>query len=395
VSFLRLSKCLPNQSFYQIELYEEAYWEFTSGTTGQPKAVVHQGIGVIEHAKSYGGKILDLRPEDIIYSTSKFFFGYGLGNSFFLPFSKGATTVLDSRWPNNQAVLDNLFKYEPTIFFSVPAIYSGLLDAGEKIERNLKSCKRFVSAGAALPGWIFNAWKQRHGIVILDGIGSTEMGHIYLTNTIETAAAGRLNTVIPGYEIKILGSQSSPEKELSGVLCAKGPSRATGYYGLPAKTAERFDSDGWYRTGDVFSESENGGYIYEGREDDHFKIKGRWVSAQKIEEFVANNFRSVKESVLIASDGFFEEETLVLFIVLLEGEIIADDIFINIKNLISDVFESHCIPKSIYLISNLPRNDNGKIIRSDLKMEAAKKISDANKSQKYMKDTSELELVSD
>ena len=368
MSFSSLSQSVDSdicKEYFQFKKEDTVFVQYTSGTTGLPKAVMHNGQGMIKQTAVYTHEILKLNNDDVLYSTAKLFFGYGLGNSLFFPFFNHASCVLDDRWPTPQVVYENLVRFKPSVVFSVPTIFGALLEEGENIARILGSDIRFVSAGSPLPTVIFNAWKCRHEIIILDGIGATEMGHIFLTNTIDNAKGSSLGKVVPGYEVKLVDEKGSADGDERGVLYVKGFSVSKGYMNLPDKNAERF-SEGWFRTGDVFTKDESGRYFYEGREDDLFKIKGRWVSPLDIENFVMSNFKKVKEAALVCgadNDGLPKSY---MFLSVDDSVRSLDKLKNDIFELISEGFEAHCVPNEYRTIEKMPRNDNGKLLRHQL-----------------------------
>jgi acyl-coenzyme A synthetase/AMP-(fatty) acid ligase len=361
-----LSTCVNNKPlkiFHQVGLNDTVFWQYTSGTTGDPKAVMHHGQGIMFLASSYASKKLSCSVDDVFYSTAKFFFGYGLGNSLFFPFYYNATAILDDRWPTPEIVCDNICSYKPSRIFSVPAIYNALLDNAEQISLSISEGTRFISAGSPLPSILFNAWKYHHDILILDGVGTTEMGHIYITNTQENAKAGSLYGAVPGYEIKLVDTDGNDTNCNRGEMYVKGPSMFQGYHGLPEKNSGKFQN-GWYKTGDIFNKNRDNSYSYEGREDDLFKVKGRWVSPLDIESFVLSNFCNVKETILVPSLNIEGENISILFLVVHENIKDINVLQKDINALIFEGFESHCLPTGYYVLPKLPKNDNGKVLRN-------------------------------
>jgi len=367
VSSTPLSECCdysPLTNYYNIPLESTVFWQYTSGTTGLPKAVIHDGIGMIQHSSMYTETILESSSDDIYYSTAKLFFGYGLGNSFFFPFYTNSTTILDDQWPTSDKVFNNICKNKPTRIFSVPILYKQLLEHGDDISRELDEKSRFISAGSPLPGALFNSWKYRHNIILLDGVGTTEMGHIFITNTIDNATAGGLSSIVPGYEVKLVDINSSLTNPQRGVLHVKGPSMSLGYYGLPVKNKEKY-IDGWYSTGDVYI-AEKSNFKFVGREDELFKIKGRWVSPLDIENYILSNFNKIKSTALVSFTDNDDQTSSVLFYVIESDLDIHSDITSQIKEMILEGFESHCLPSLFRRVSKLPINDNGKLMRQVL-----------------------------
>ncbi|WP_444998550.1 AMP-binding protein [Aliikangiella sp. IMCC44359] len=341
--------------------FDVAFMQYTSGTTGKPKAVMHTGMGMLEHAKIYGKKILEISNDDVVYSIAKVFFGYGLGNSFFFPIYYNVTAVLDSQWPTADIIYENIKKYKPSIFFAVPKIYGELLNYKHDVETLFSKNCRLISAGSHLPSGLYNAWKQRYKLTILDGVGTTEMGHIYLTSTYSHSKVNCL----PGYEAKLADVKySSEDGSESGVLMIKGPSQSLGYYKNIEKTQEKYQ-EGWFRTGDIFRKDADGYYTFEGREDDVFKVNGRWVSPVDIESFVMSHFSSVVDAALIKVDADTLDSNVVLFISTVNvnnEKDLCEKIIVELKS----TFDSFCLPDRIEVLDDMPRNDNGKILRKEL-----------------------------
>ncbi|PCJ46227.1 MAG: hypothetical protein COA99_03120 [Moraxellaceae bacterium] len=345
---------------------ESDFWQYTSGTTGMPKAVRQSTQGMVENTELYAKAILNISGNDCIYSTAKLFFGYGLGNSVFFPLLRGARAILDERWPTPDIIVEIIQTNRPTILFSVPTIYLNIIDHGENITRAMGNNARYVSAGAPLPGAIFNAWRYRYNIEILDGIGATEMGHIFLSNRPGSAQAGSTGKTLKGYEVKLMTSVDTTAKyEEQGVLYVKGPSVAKGYYNDPTNTAHRF-SDGWYITGDVFTQNPEGIFTYVGRQDDLFKVKGRWISPQNIESFITTHFPMIREAALIPAVSNSGDVTPVLYYATNEDQPKIKEIENHISQYLAEGFGSYVVPKEYFVISQLPKNDNGKFMRNAL-----------------------------
>lgn len=342
-----------------------AFWQYSSGTTGLPKAVQHTQRGMLENTGLFARETLKITEKDKIYSIPKMFFGYGLGNSFFFPLLASAQALIDSQWPSPERVISNLRSYKPTVFFGVPAMYNALLDdKWGLMKEEVSGVRLWFSAGTPLPEQIYNRWKERFGADILDGIGATEVGHVFLTNTPEQSAPGSTGYPVPGYDVRLLtenGQEAATGEQ--GVLLVKGPSLSPGYWENPSLNQIKF-KDGWYRTGDVFVRGENGDYRCQGREDDLFKVKGRWVVPLEVESTVHRHFPQVKEAVLVGRTDNNGMTVPVLFIC---SEATDPDNLINdIDDFLKEQIESYKQPSDCYVVKELPRNDNGKLLRSKL-----------------------------
>ena len=261
-----------------------AFWLYSSGSTGMPKGVMHVHTSLMETARLYGQGVLGIQPDDVCFSAAKLFFAYGLGNGMSFPMSVGATTVLLPGRPTPQAVFDVLKHHNPTIFFGVPTLYAAMLahpDAGPAISsKKLRAC---VSAGEALPEEIGNRWKKLFGVDILDGVGSTELLHIFLSNAHGNVVYGTSGVAVPGYELLLVdeSGHSVADGEI-GELLVKCDTAAMGYWNQRQKSRSTFQGE-WTRTGDKYVKGDDGRYRYCGRTDDMFKVSGNWVSPFEVE----------------------------------------------------------------------------------------------------------------
>lgn len=258
-----------------------AFWLYSSGSTGRPKGTPHKHMDMLFTAESYGRHIVRITEDDIVFSVSRLFFAYGLGNSLSLPFRHGASTVLLSSPPSPENVMDVLAHYQPTLFFGVPTQYNSLLKRmnGTRFP-SIRAC---ASAGEALPPEVFRKWKEKTGLPILDGIGSTEALHIFISNRGEEFREGTSGKLVPGFEAKIVDASGDevPAGE-TGHLLIRGRSLTPGYWNRPQENAEKIDANGWFHTGDMYSQ-EDGFFTYQGRGDDMLKVGGIWVSPVEIE----------------------------------------------------------------------------------------------------------------
>jgi len=258
-------------------------WLYSSGSTGTPKGTVHLHSHLVQTAELYGRGVLGIREDDVVYSAAKLFFAYGLGNALTFPMAVGATTVLLPARPTPADVFGVLKKHRPTIFYGVPTLYAALLadpQRPRKPELNLRVC---TSAGEALPAEIGRRWTEEYGCEILDGIGSTEMLHIFLSNRPGAVRYGTTGQPVPGYELRIVGDDGRDcgDGEI-GELQIKGPSAAIMYWNNRARTKATFGGD-WTRSGDKYTRDADGYYTYGGRSDDMLKVGGIYVSPFEVE----------------------------------------------------------------------------------------------------------------
>jgi benzoate-CoA ligase family protein len=259
-----------------------AFWLYTSGTTGTPKAAMHRHASLRSTAQTYGSDVLGIRPGDVCYSAAKFFFAYGLGNTLTFPFSVGARAILDRAPATPARLAAVLASQRPTLFFAAPTAYAGMLAAGLPPDA-LASVRLGVSAGEALPADLYARLTGRFGIEVLDGIGSTEALHIFLSNRPGRVRPGTTGEVVPGYELRIEdpAGQLVPDGE-PGSLYVRGDSVASGYWCRSEVTRRVFRGE-WLRTGDIYVRDADGFYTCLGRSDDVLKVAGMWVSPAEVE----------------------------------------------------------------------------------------------------------------
>ena len=254
---------------------EMALWMYSSGSTGRPKGVVHLHHDLPYTFESYGRRMLGIRADDIVLSPPKIFFAYGFGNSLTFPFSAGASTVLVPERPDAETVFAAIERHRPTVLFGLPTLYNALLSHPGSERRDLSSLRLCVSAAEVLSSEMFREWKRRYGLSIVEGLGSTEVLHMYLSNRVDLQKPGASGARIPGYEIKLTDLDGNPvARGESGIMWVRGDSTAPMYWNRPDKTRETM-RDGWIWTGDRFHEDQDGFYYFEGRADDLIKVSGQ------------------------------------------------------------------------------------------------------------------------
>ncbi len=279
-----------------------AFWLYSSGSTGRPKGTPHRHIDMVYSADNYAKKVLNIDEDDVCFSVSKLFFAYGLGNGLFFPLRAGASVVQLSDPPSPEAVMGIVEKFKPTVFFGVPTQYNSVIKKMGAKSTLFGSVRMCVSAGEALPPEIFNTWKELTGIEILDGIGSTEALHIFISNQKGKVKPGTSGTVVPGYEAKILDDMGdeAPVGE-AGHLIIRGESITKGYWNRPEENAEKVMEDGWFSTGDMYVMDADGYFTYQGRGDDMLKVGGIWVSPVEIENVLMEH-PAVNEAAVVGHD---------------------------------------------------------------------------------------------
>jgi benzoate-CoA ligase len=338
------------------------FWLYSSGSTGKPKAAVHLQTSLMQTAKLFAQNILGLNERDIVYSAAKLFFAYGLGNSLSFPMSVGATTILHAGRPTPDAVCKILREKRPTIFCGVPTLFSSLL-ASSDLPRAGEHALRFcTSAGEALPEEIARAWKNHTGVEIIDGIGSTEMLHIFISSRPGAVRYGAAGFPVPGYEVRIVGDSGAeiPRGEI-GELQVKGPTRATCYWNNPEKTRETFLGE-WLRTGDRFLQDADGAFVHCGRSDDMLKVGGLWVSPTEVESALIAHPAVLEVAVVGAAD----ENNLIkpkAFVVTKPGVAADAKLAQELQEFVKSKLAPYKYPRWIEFRDELPKTATGKLQR--------------------------------
>jgi 4-hydroxybenzoate-CoA ligase len=345
---------------------EVAFWLYSSGSTGAPKGVKHVHASLRATAETYGAQVLGLRADDLVYSAAKLFFAYGLGNAMTFPMAVGAASVLLPDRPTPAAVLDVLRRHRPSIFCGVPTLYAALL-AQEGLGHGAGSdrLRRCISAGEALPEQIGLRWREQTGCDILDGIGSTEMLHIFVSNRPEAIRYGTTGLAVPGYELRIVdeGGREVPDGEI-GELLVRGPSAAEGYWNQRAKTRRTFEGE-WTRTGDQYVREADGFYRYQGRADDMFKVSGIWVSPFAVEAALMTH-PAVQEAAVIGeedADGLVKPKAFVV----LKPDAAEDNLFDALRDTAKSRAGPWAYPRWVEVLEELPKTATGKIQRFKLR----------------------------
>ena len=345
---------------------EVCFWLYTSGTTGSPKGSVHLHSSMIQTAELYAQPVLGIREDDVVYSAAKLFFAYGLGNGLTFPFSVGATAVLYSGRPTAEAVWSILKKQRPTIFYGVPTLFGILLADENKPAKEELALRICTSAGEALPAELGKRWKAHTGTDILDGIGSTEMLHIFISNQPGDIRYGTTGKAVPGYEIRLIGDdgQPVPQGEL-GELQIKGPSSAIMYWNQREKSRDTFQG-WWTRSGDKYLQDDDGYYVYCGRTDDMLKVGGIYVSPFEVEGALISH-EAVLEAAVVGQE---DDEGLIkpkAYVVLKSGFTAGDDLAEQLKNHVREQLAPFKYPRWIAFVDELPKTATGKIQRFKLR----------------------------
>lgn len=343
-----------------------AFWLYSSGSTGKPKGTPHRQRAMLHTADSYARNILSISSDDVCFSVSKMFFAYGLGNSISFPLRFGASTVLLSTAPTPEVVMETITRFRPSVFFGVPTQYNSLLKKMD--DHKFDSIKLCASAGEALPPEVFNKWVEKTGLQILDGIGSTEALHIFISNRVEDNRPGTSGKLVPGYEAKIVDDDVKPVfTGETGHLLIRGPSVTPGYWNKPEENASKILEDGWFRTGDMYSLNQDGYFCYQGRGDDMLKAGGLWVSPMEIEHTLMEH-DAVHECAVVGH----EMEGLIkpfAYAILNEGwqNQSEQELQKTLMDYLSSKLPKFKRPWGVRFVEDLPKTATGKIQRFKLR----------------------------
>jgi benzoate-CoA ligase family protein len=347
-----------------------AGWLFTSGSTGHPKGCVHAHSDFAYNTETYALRIAGYRESDVCLSVPKLFFGYATGTNLMFPFRVGATAVLFPGRATADELLDQIAAHRPTFLTGVPTMFNNLLRSERIAGADLSSLRIALSAGEALPAQLYAEWKQRTGVEILDGIGSAEMFHIYISNSPGDVKLGSLGRIVPGYEAQIVDAHGRevPHGE-PGRLRVRGGSTALCYWGDKRKSRETFQGE-WCTSADIFRRDAEGYFYYEGRDDDLLKVSGIFVSPLEIENVLLAH-SCVAEVCVV---GYEDEEGLtkpLAFVVPRAGVAPDEALAVQLKAHCKEHMAPYKYPRWFEWRDALPKNDRGKVARKDLKAELA------------------------
>ena len=343
-----------------------AFWMYSSGSTGRPKGVVHLHHDMAYSVESYARRVLDIQPDDVCFSVPKIFFAYGFGNSLTFPFAMGATSALLPDRPTPKRIFDVIAKCRPTQFFALPTVYTALIKSEDVDAADLSSVRRCISAAEVLSGDVFNAWKDRFGHEIVEGLGSTEVLHIYLSNTDAKKKLGSAGMRVPGYEIKLTDRDGNPTPlGEEGIMWVRGDSSAPCYWNRPDKTAETM-RDGWIWTGDRFIADEDGFYFFRGRADDLIKVSGQWVYPLEV-ELCLNEHPKVLECAVMGLQMDDGRTTLAAVIAPARGALGDDALSDELRAYVKQTLLPYKYPRQILYMETLPKTGTDKIDRQACK----------------------------
>jgi len=345
---------------------DDCFWLYSSGSTGRPKGVVHAHKDIPVTCVQYAVGVLGLGEDDICFSAAKLFFAYGLGNAMTFPLWVGAVAVLSPAPPSPDMTFQMIESFRPTVYYGVPTLYAAQLRAMESTAPDLSSVRACVSAGEALPADILRRWQEKTGCVILDGIGSTEILHIFISNSEADYRPGASGRLVPGYAAKILaedGAEAAAGE--SGALWIKGGSVAKFYWNNAEKTAEAIQ-DGWINTGDTYIHDADGYFVYCGRNDDMMKVGGIWCSPFEIEARLIEHPKVLEAAVVARADadGLIKPEA---FIVLNDAGERDDALAASLLEHCKDGLARYKYPRWFNFVDDLPKTATGKIQRFRLR----------------------------
>ena len=338
---------------------------YTSGSTGTPKGALHCHAAVLETVRTYSDNLLKLTSADRLYSSSRLFFAYGLGNSLTFPLAAGASVILDDAKPAPQRIARLFAEAQPTVFFGVPAVYRALLDCDAREALDTSTLRLCVSAGEALPQRIFEEWRDAFGLEILDGLGSTEMLHIFISNRAGEARGGSSGRVVPGYDAKLLddGGREGGAND-RGNLWVRGPSTFLGYWNRPDLTAAT-NVAGWVKTGDLYRCDSEGFFYHTGRSDDCFKVSGLWVSPIEVESVLVTHPAVAEAAVVVTRDPGGLATGRAFVVIRTAGD--AGQTVAELKKFAAARLPRYKVPSEFVVVEALPRTATGKVQRFKLR----------------------------
>jgi acetyl-CoA synthetase len=340
-----------------------AFWMYSSGSTGRPKGIVHLQHDMAYSEQAFARNVLRLGPDDICFSVPKIFFAYGFGNAITFPFSVGAATLLLPGQPKPAAIFGAIEKYRPSVFYGLPTLYTSLTKADGAAATDFSSLRMALSAAEVLSAEVFNGWKALTGLEIIEGLGSTEVLHIYLSNRPENKKLGAAGLRVPGYELLLRdkdGRDVGDNEE--GILWVRGDSNTPVYWNRPDKSAETIRDGGWIYTGDRFLRDADGFHFFRGRADDLIKISGQWVYPLEVELCLAEH-PDVRECAVYAAELPDRRMTLKAVVVMNGSGFDETDTTRKLQDFVKAKLLPYKYPREIRFIAELPKTGTGKIDR--------------------------------
>jgi benzoate-CoA ligase family protein len=366
------SAAVPDEAVYPATADYPAFWLYTSGTTGKPKAAMHRHGSVQVVCETYGARVLGIQPDDRCLSAAKAFFAYGLGNSLLFPLSVGAAAILEPAPSRPEVLAERAAQFGATLFFAGPTFFANMLRANLP-PAAMAGIRLAASAGEALPAALYERWTSRFGVDILDGIGMTEMLHIFLSNVEGQVRPGTTGVAVPGYELKILDEAGAPAPAgTPGTLYVRGASAATGYWSRYDASRQVFQG-AWLRTGDTYVQDAEGYYTCLGRSGDMLRVSDMWVSPAEVEERLLAH-PAVAQAVVVAGLDGNELEKPVAYVVLQPGVPAAETELIDFCRAGLPTFKR---PRRVVFTDAYPTTATGKIRRVELRQMATELLAES------------------
>ncbi len=358
-----LAGASPELDTFPSHCDDAAIWLFSGGTTGRPKAVVQTHTSFANTTECYARKVIGYTENDVTLSVPKLFFGYATGSNLFFPFSVGARAVLFPERCTVDVVFEKIAKYRPTILINVPTMINQMLAHPEAEKQDLSSLRLCTSAGEALPVELHRRWNERFGAELLDGLGTAEMWHIFISNRPGKVKAGTLGTVVPGFEVKVCDDDGGvvPDGDV-GWLWVRGNSRAIGYWQQSEKTRQAFRGE-WYVSGDMVRRDSAGYFTYSGRGDDMLKVSGKWLAPQEVENCLLQH-PAVKEVAVV---GVVDDGGLTKPHAFIVAQSKTAGLAEELKVFVKERLEPYKYPREIVFMDELPRTHLGKVDRGRLR----------------------------
>jgi acetyl-CoA synthetase len=345
---------------------EMAFWMYSSGSTGRPKGIVHLQHDMAYSELAFARSVLKLSPHDVCFSVPKIFFAYGFGNALTFPFSAGAATLLLKGQPKPAAIFEAIGRFRPSVFFGLPTLYTSLTKADGAGSADFSSLRMAISAAEVLSSEVFNSFKALTGLEIIEGLGSTEVLHIYLCNRSDRKKPGAAGLRVPGYEIALKdkdGREVGDNEE--GILWVRGDSNTPLYWNRPDKSAETIREQGWIYTGDRFVRDSDGFHFFRGRADDLIKISGQWVYPLEVELCLAEH-PDVRECAVFAVELPDRRMTLKAVVVMNDISFDEGEATRRLKDYVKAKLLPYKYPREIKFLDELPKTGTGKIDRQAL-----------------------------
>jgi len=342
------------------------FWLYSSGSTGSPKGTVHVHSSLIQTAELYARPILEMIEDDVVFSAAKLFFAYGLGNGLTFPMAMGATAVLMAERPTPASVCTRLLQHQPTIFYGVPTLYASMLASPGLPQKTDLRLRRCTSAGEALPEEIGKRWREHFEVDILDGIGSTEMLHIFLSNRVGEVHYGTTGKPVPGYRLRLVDDEGNPAAQGEpGELQIAGPTSAVFYWNNREKSRATFQGQ-WLRSGDKYFQNADGYYVYAGRSDDMLKVSGIYVSPIEVESTLVTH-EAVLEAAVVGKEDDDQLVKPIAYIVLKPGCHPSEELSASLKQHVKALLAPYKYPRWFEFVEDLPKTATGKIQRFKLR----------------------------